>query len=75
MKETSEGLKTIKLAEEVTFMNKARLLKELSEVEENSTLIIDQRNSRYLDYDVIEIIEDFKTTAKEKNINYTVKSN
>ncbi len=75
VKETSEGLKTIQLAEEVTFMNKARLLKELSEVEENSTLIIDQRNSRYLDYDVIEIIEDFKTTAKEKNIHYTVKSN
>ena len=75
VKENTEGTKVIQLAEEVTFMNKARLLKELSEVEENTTLVVDKSRSRYLDYDVIEMIEDFKVTAKEKNINYTIKSN
>jgi MFS superfamily sulfate permease-like transporter len=74
VKETREGMKIIQLAEEVTFMNKARLLKELSEVEKNSTLVIDRSKSRYLDYDVIEMIEDFKITAKEKNIHYTIKT-
>lgn len=74
VKETNKGTKIIQLAEEVTFMSKARLLKELSEVEANSTLVIDQSKSRYLDYDVLELFEDFKVTAKEKNIDYTIKT-
>ena len=73
VKESAAGTKTIQLAEEVTFLNKAKLFKEFSEVEENSTLILDQSKSKYLDYDVIEMIENFKATAQEKNINYTIK--
>jgi MFS superfamily sulfate permease-like transporter len=75
VKENNEGTKTIHLAEEVTFMNKAKLLEELSNVANDSNLIVDKTKNRYLDYDVLEILEDFKVTAKEKNINYTIKSN
>ncbi len=56
------------LAEEVTFINKGAILKELDRVPENSYLEIDVRKTRYLDFDVIEILEDFATKAKNRNI-------
>ena len=57
------------LAEEVTFFNKGAILKELDSLPENTQLELDLRNTRYLDYDIIEILEDFKIKAKERNIN------
>lgn len=56
------------LAEEVTFINKGAILKELDRVPENSFLEIDVRKTRYLDNDVIEILEDFATKARNRNI-------
>ena len=56
-------------AEEVTFFNKASILNQLDEVPENSNLEIDVRPTKYLDYDIIEILEDFSTKAKNRNIN------
>ncbi|MCB9257400.1 MAG: SulP family inorganic anion transporter [Chitinophagales bacterium] len=67
-----EGETHIILAEEVSFMNKAKLLQELSKLENNQKLIIDQSNSRYIDHDILELIEDFKITAKEKNIELKI---
>lgn len=62
------------LAEEVTFLNKAAIQKNLSEIAENSSLELDISKTKYLDYDVIEILEDFVVQAKNKNIQVTVKS-
>ncbi|MEZ5009472.1 MAG: SulP family inorganic anion transporter [Chitinophagales bacterium] len=56
------------LAEEVTFFNKGAILKELDRLEENSYLELDVRKTRYLDNDIIEILEDFAVKAKERNI-------
>jgi len=56
------------LAEEVTFFNKASILKELDRLPENSYLELDVRKTQYLDYDIIEIMEDFTLKAKERNI-------
>ncbi len=56
------------LAEEVTFINKGAILKELDRVPENSYLEIDVRKTRYLDYDVVEILEDFAIKARNRNI-------
>ncbi|ALM20355.1 sulfate transporter [Nonlabens tegetincola] len=55
-------------AEEVTFFNKATILKELDSIPEDTFLEIDVRNTVYLDHDVIEILEDFGTKAKNRNI-------
>ncbi|TRO67481.1 SulP family inorganic anion transporter [Christiangramia sabulilitoris] len=65
------GGKTVKmrLAEEVTFINKGAILKELNNLEENSYLILDTRQTRYLDNDIIEILDDFKIKAEERNID------
>jgi len=57
------------LAEEVTFFNKGAILKELDRLPENSFLELDVTKTRYLDNDIIEILEDFSLKAKARNIN------
>lgn len=60
---------TITLSEEVTFLNKGSIQLTLSHIPNNSDLIIDGTQSKNIDYDVLEIIQDFKNfTAKEKNV-------
>ncbi|MBT8234373.1 MAG: SulP family inorganic anion transporter [Saprospiraceae bacterium] len=63
-----EGKLKITLAEEVTFFNKGAILKELDQIPPNSYLEFDVRKTRFLDYDIIEILEDFAFKAKERNI-------
>jgi MFS superfamily sulfate permease-like transporter len=60
------------LAEEVTFFNKGAILNELDKIPENSHLEIDVRKTQYLDYDIIEILEDFLIKAKERHIEIKV---
>ncbi len=57
------------LAEEVTFFNKGAILKELDRLPEETFLTLDVTNTRYLDNDIIEILEDFSLKAKERSIN------
>ncbi|WP_025743688.1 SulP family inorganic anion transporter [Aquimarina pacifica] len=57
------------LAEEVTFFNKGAILKELDKLPEDSYLTLDVRKTRYLDNDIIEILEDFSEKAANRNID------
>ena len=61
-------------AEEITFLNKATIQRELFSLPENSRLELDIRKTTYLDNDVIEILEDFVVQAKNKNIFVHLKS-
>lgn len=65
----TDGKIKMTLAEEVTFFNKAAILKELDALPENSYLELDVRKTRFLDNDIIEILEDFASKAKQRNIN------
>lgn len=56
------------LAEEVTFFNKGAILKELDSLQNDTFLEIDLTNTRFLDHDIIEILENFIITSKDKNI-------
>jgi MFS superfamily sulfate permease-like transporter len=56
------------LAEEVSFFNKASVIKELEEIPKNSKVIIDCTRSKSIAYDVVELIRDFRSNAKTKNI-------
>lgn len=67
--ENSKHIVKMTLAEEVTFFNKATILKELDQIEEEAYFEIDVRNNTYLDYDVIEVLEDFIPKAKDRNID------
>jgi len=65
----TDGKVKMTLAEEVTFFNKGAILKELDNLPENSYLELDVRKTRYLDPDIIEILEDFAFKAKQRNID------
>jgi MFS superfamily sulfate permease-like transporter len=67
----SDGKPKVKmtLAEEVTFFNKGAILRELDSLTENTYLELDVTKTRFLDNDIIEILEDFQWKAKERNIN------
>jgi len=59
---------TITLSEEVTFLNKAAILTELNNIPPDSKVTIDMSRSIRIDYDVLEIIDNFTKTAPERNI-------
>lgn len=67
--DVDDGKIKMTLAEEVTFFNKGAILKELDKLPENSYLELDVRKTRYLDNDIIEILEDFAFKAKERHID------
>lgn len=60
---------TITLSEEVTFLNKAGILESLLKVPKEAVLTIDGSHCHTIDYDVLELIQEFKThIAPERNI-------
>lgn len=67
-KEEDPDLIHIVLAEEVSFLNKGALIKTLNDIPDNKKVLIDGTNSKVIDYDVLEVIENFKTNAKERDI-------
>jgi MFS superfamily sulfate permease-like transporter len=71
IEDKSNGKHRIKmsLAEEVTFFNKGAILKELDSLPIDTYLELDVRKTRYLDNDIIEILDDFAYKAKERNID------
>ncbi|MDO6601450.1 SulP family inorganic anion transporter [Arenibacter palladensis] len=71
MEDVSNGKHKIKmtLAEEVTFFNKGAILKELDSLPRDTYLEINLIKTRYLDPDIIEILDNFSVKAKERNID------
>ncbi|WP_339751376.1 SulP family inorganic anion transporter [uncultured Winogradskyella sp.] len=71
IEDKSNGKHKIKmtLAEEVTFFNKGAILKELDSLPRDTYLELDVRKTRYLDNDIIEILDDFAFKAKERQID------
>lgn len=63
---------TLRLAEEVSFLNKAGILRTLDQIPENINLDIDASRTKFIHPDVIEIIENFKQHGKTLNITVNV---
>jgi MFS superfamily sulfate permease-like transporter len=60
----------IVLSEEVSFLNKGSILETLTAIPNGSHVTIDGSKSREIDFDVLEVIQEFKQfTAPERNIN------
>jgi len=69
------GNKTIiRLSEHVSFLNKANILRTLRHLPDNSEVVIDATRSKYIDYDVYQIIENFKVKADRRNIKLTIEN-
>lgn len=65
---------TIKLAQEVSFLNKAAIKSTLADLPDSSIVIIDATSTKYIDFDVVEMLKDFRNvTAVDKEIKLTLK--
>lgn len=62
----------IHLAEEVTFLNKASILQTLNGLPDDSHVIIDASDNKFIHLDVVEIIEDFTLNAKTRDIEVEI---
>lgn len=71
-KHLKDGVIRLALAEDVTFINKASIQRTLSQIPDDSRVIIDASKSINIDFDVIEIIEEFEVNAKHRDISLTI---
>lgn len=72
LEENGKPLMRINLAQEVTFLNKGSIHQTLYNLPNDVHVIIDGSDSHAIDYDVLEVIQEFKThTAVERNIKVT----
>lgn len=63
----------LELAPQVSFFNKPSIQNTLDQIPENSEMIIDASQSDFIDFDVLETIEEFRTViAPERNINLSL---
>ena len=72
--ESEEGrnIITMRMAEEVTFLNKGAIKKEFDNVPANSVVIIDKSGCVFMNHDVTEYLNEFMQTAQERNITVEV---
>lgn len=72
-RENLEGKDKIKivLSEDVTFLNKASILKALGQIPDNTVVEINATNTHFIHHDVCGIIEDFKINAQLRDIKIT----
>lgn len=65
---TQKRIKLV-LSEHVSFLNKASLQKTLDDLPANSEVIIDGSQAVEIDFDALNILYDFRESAKDKNID------
>lgn len=63
-----DGRYKMTFAEELSFLNKGAILRELNALPPGAYLELDVRKTRVLDYDVLEILDEFAVKAQRKNI-------
>lgn len=71
--EQNESHLIIELALNVSFLNKKRFIEMLDNIPEYSFVEIIGTDSVYIDRDILEIFQDFKSKARNKNIQLTLK--
>ncbi|MET0393757.1 MAG: SulP family inorganic anion transporter [Chitinophagaceae bacterium] len=66
---------SIHLSEEVSFLNKAAIRQTLDHMPPDSSVVIDASNTKYIDFDVLELIKEFRDIkAPLKNINLELRN-
>lgn len=68
-KRKDAGIIHIELAEDVSFLNKASMLLSLKKLPRDSKVVIDATQTLHIDYDIKEIIMEYKANAAYKNID------
>ena len=62
----------VKLQKDVSFLNKAPLMKELTQIPEGSSVILNASKAVFIDHDIQEVLNDFIASAHTKNISITI---
>lgn len=62
----------VKLQKDVSFLNKAPLMRQLSSIPNGSYVILNATKARFIDHDIQEVLNDFIATAPTKEIEITV---
>ena len=60
------------LAENVSFFNKAPLQHALESIPEGGAVVVDARGAAHIDLDVVEMLDDYHTTAAARGVEYSV---
>jgi MFS superfamily sulfate permease-like transporter len=63
----------IKFTKDVSFFNKSTLVKKLESIPNNSTLLLEGSVVKFIDHDIIELLNDYQKNAVLKNIAVEVK--
>lgn len=73
MSNTKGDIIEIKLAQEVSFLNKAGIKLALEKLPEGSKVVIDASEAEYIDFDVLELIREFHSSkAPDKDIEMSL---
>ncbi|MBM3426574.1 MAG: SulP family inorganic anion transporter [Bacteroidetes bacterium] len=62
----------VKLQKDVSFLNKAPLIKELSLIPAGSNVVLNASMARFIDHDIQEVLNDFIASAESKNITLLI---
>ncbi len=67
------GVWRIELSEDVSFLNRAAIMRTLDEIPPGSKVVLDATRSVNIDYDVYEVIKEYEQRAKIIDVDLTVK--
>ncbi|WP_192349795.1 SulP family inorganic anion transporter [Algoriphagus sp. Y33] len=62
----------LQLHKDVSFLNKALLMKNLSKIPSDSKVIINAQKAQFIDHDIQEVLNDFIASSADRNIRVTV---
>jgi MFS superfamily sulfate permease-like transporter len=62
----------VKLQKDVSFLNKALLMKELAQIPHGCHVILNGTKAGFIDHDIQEVLNDFIATSHTKNIKITI---
>ncbi len=63
----------LQLQKDVSFLNKAPLMKELEKIPNGCHVVINAEKARFIDHDIQEVLNDFIMSSFDKNIEVTTK--
>lgn len=66
------GRYLVKLQKDVSFLNKAPLMRHLSEIPNGSSVILNATKAKFIDHDINELLNDFIATSSDRDITVEV---
>jgi MFS superfamily sulfate permease-like transporter len=62
----------LRLADQVSFLSRGAILRQLSEIPSGSRVVIDMSRTVSIDHDVLEIIDDFVAAATSRSLDVSI---